>query len=78
MRRLSGPPFASWRAAETRTTKLTGSEIDDGSKRNGDTAVLEAAVGHAPLLHKPSRPAELAAAVRTALDSDQNAKARTV
>jgi DNA-binding response OmpR family regulator/nitrogen-specific signal transduction histidine kinase len=36
-----------------------------------DTAVLEAAVGHAPLLHKPFRPAELAAAVRTALDTDQ-------
>jgi DNA-binding response OmpR family regulator/signal transduction histidine kinase len=36
-----------------------------------DTAVLEAAVEQAPLLHKPFRPAELAAAVRTALDSDQ-------
>jgi CheY-like chemotaxis protein len=35
-----------------------------------DTAVLEAAVEQAPLLHKPFRPAELAAAVRTALDSD--------
>ena len=34
-----------------------------------DTAVLEFAVGHAPLLHKPFRPAELAAAVRTALDA---------
>jgi DNA-binding response OmpR family regulator/nitrogen-specific signal transduction histidine kinase len=34
-----------------------------------DTAVLESAVGHAPLLHKPFRPAELAAAVRTALDA---------
>ncbi len=33
-----------------------------------DTAVLEAAVGRAPLLHKPFRPAELAAAVRTALE----------
>jgi CheY-like chemotaxis protein len=38
-----------------------------------DTAVLEAAVGHAPLSRKP-RPAELAAAARTALDSDQNPK----
>jgi DNA-binding response OmpR family regulator/nitrogen-specific signal transduction histidine kinase len=36
-----------------------------------DTAILEAAVEGAPLLHKPFRPAELAAAVRTALDSDQ-------
>jgi signal transduction histidine kinase/DNA-binding response OmpR family regulator len=34
-----------------------------------DTAVLESAVGHAPLLHKPFRPAELAASVRAALDS---------
>jgi signal transduction histidine kinase/DNA-binding response OmpR family regulator len=34
-----------------------------------DTAVLESAVGKAPLLHKPFRPAELAAAVRTTLDS---------
>jgi signal transduction histidine kinase len=34
-----------------------------------ETAVLESAVGQAPLLHKPFRPAELAAAVRTALDS---------
>jgi signal transduction histidine kinase len=38
-----------------------------------DTAVLEAAVEQAPLLHKPFRPAELAAAVRTALDTNQNA-----
>jgi signal transduction histidine kinase/CheY-like chemotaxis protein len=34
-----------------------------------DTSVLESAVGKAPLLHKPFRPAELAAAVRTTLDS---------
>jgi DNA-binding response OmpR family regulator/signal transduction histidine kinase len=34
-----------------------------------DTAVLESAVGQAPLLHKPFRPAELAATVRTTLDS---------
>jgi CheY-like chemotaxis protein len=34
-----------------------------------DTAALEIAVGRTPLLHKPFRPAELAAAVRTALDS---------
>ena len=35
-----------------------------------NSAVLEAAVEQAPLLHKPFRPSELAAAVRTALDSD--------
>jgi signal transduction histidine kinase/DNA-binding response OmpR family regulator len=35
-----------------------------------DTTALESAVGHAPLLRKPFRPAELAAAVRTALDVD--------
>jgi DNA-binding response OmpR family regulator len=40
--------------------------------------VLEAAVGRAPLLHKPFRPAELAAAVRTALDSDQKLAARLI
>jgi CheY-like chemotaxis protein len=34
-----------------------------------DTAILESAVGHAPLLRKPFRPVELAAAVRTALES---------
>ena len=34
-----------------------------------DTAALEAAVGDAPLLHKPFRPAELAAAVRSVLDA---------
>ena len=33
-----------------------------------DSAALEAAVGEAPILRKPFRPAELAAAVRTALD----------
>ena len=33
-----------------------------------DSAALEAAVGSAALLHKPFRPAELAAAVRSALD----------
>jgi DNA-binding response OmpR family regulator len=42
-----------------------------------DTAVLEAAVEKAPLLHKPFRPAELAAAVRTALDSEQTAAPET-
>jgi len=34
-----------------------------------DTAALEAAVGDSVLLHKPFRPAELAAAVRTAIDA---------
>lgn len=34
-----------------------------------DTAALQAAVGENALLHKPFRPAELAAAVRTAIDS---------
>jgi PAS domain S-box-containing protein len=34
-----------------------------------ESAVLESAVGNAPLLRKPFRPAELATAVRTALDS---------
>jgi len=34
-----------------------------------DSAALESAVGDAPLLRKPFRPAELASAVRTALDS---------
>jgi len=43
-----------------------------------DTAVLDAAVEQAPLLHKPFRPAELAAAVRTALDSDQTRTAERV
>jgi DNA-binding response OmpR family regulator len=33
-----------------------------------DTAALEAAVGKAPLLRKPFRPSELAAAIRTLLD----------
>ena len=33
-----------------------------------DSEVLEAAVGAAPLLRKPFRPSELAAAVRSALD----------
>jgi len=33
-----------------------------------DSAALEAAVGEAPILRKPFRPIELAAAVRTALD----------
>ena len=43
-----------------------------------DTAVLNSAVEQAPLLHKPFRPAELAAAVRTALDSDQTRTAERV
>lgn len=34
-----------------------------------DTRALEAAVGEAPLLRKPFRPSELAAAIRTLLDS---------
>jgi CheY-like chemotaxis protein/nitrogen-specific signal transduction histidine kinase len=42
-----------------------------------DTAVLKAAVERAPLLHKPFRPAELAAAVRNALDSDQTRASET-
>ena len=34
-----------------------------------DTAALEAAMGSAPLLRKPFRPAELASAVRSAIDA---------
>lgn len=34
-----------------------------------DSAALEAAMGSAPFLRKPFRPAELASAVRTALDA---------
>jgi len=34
-----------------------------------DTEALKSAVGNAPLLHKPFRPAELAAAVRSILDA---------
>jgi CheY-like chemotaxis protein len=37
-----------------------------------DSAALEAATGSAPFLRKPFRPAELAAAVRTALDSNRS------
>jgi len=36
-----------------------------------DSAALEAAVGKAPLLRKPFRPSELAAAIRTLLDQPQ-------
>jgi PAS domain S-box-containing protein len=43
-----------------------------------DTAVLDAAVEQAPLLHKPFRPAELATAVRIALDSDQTRPAERI
>ncbi|HEX3938872.1 MAG TPA: response regulator [Xanthobacteraceae bacterium] len=60
---------------------MNGAElVTTARKRNSDlkvlflsgyaeTAVLESAVGNAPLLRKPFRPAELATAVRTALDS---------
>jgi CheY-like chemotaxis protein len=37
-----------------------------------DSAALEAAVGEAPILRKPFRPFELAAAVRTALDASHS------
>ncbi|MET4802639.1 response regulator [Bradyrhizobium sp. LB11.1] len=37
-----------------------------------DSAALEAATGSAPFLRKPFRPAELAAAVRTALDANRS------
>jgi DNA-binding response OmpR family regulator len=37
-----------------------------------DSAALEAAMGSAPFLRKPFRPAELASAVRTALDADSS------
>jgi CheY-like chemotaxis protein len=36
---------------------------------HAESAALESAVGDAPLLRKPFRPAELASAVRGALDS---------
>jgi CheY-like chemotaxis protein len=37
-----------------------------------DSAALEAAMGSAPFLRKPFRPAELASAVRSALDADSS------
>jgi CheY-like chemotaxis protein len=37
-----------------------------------DSAALEAAMGSAPLLRKPFRPAELASAVRSALDANKS------
>ncbi|MBR0806747.1 response regulator [Bradyrhizobium japonicum] len=40
-----------------------------------DSAALEAAMGTAPFLRKPFLPAELAAAVRTALEQDQSSPA---
>lgn len=40
-----------------------------------DSAALEAAMGTAPFLRKPFLPAELAAAVRTALEQDQSSAA---
>jgi CheY-like chemotaxis protein len=39
-----------------------------------DSAALEAAMGSAPFLRKPFRPAELASAVRTALDAGSSDK----
>jgi CheY-like chemotaxis protein len=38
---------------------------------HADTAAVEAAVGHAPLLRKPFLPGELAASIRSLLDSRQ-------
>jgi FixJ family two-component response regulator len=39
-----------------------------------DSAALEAAMGAAPFPRKPFRPAELASAVRTALDAGNTSK----
>jgi CheY-like chemotaxis protein len=42
-----------------------------------DSAALEKAVGAAPLLHKPFRPAELAEVVRSMIDADRSGTSRS-
>jgi hypothetical protein len=67
-------PSARHHTRKRETVRLTVEQPDVGDddidlvSGYADTSALESAVGNAPLLRKPFRPGELAAAVRDAID----------